>query len=311
MSPLKLFSRVLIGALTFVLLPVSNRGQGVPWYTIPLPVPNGFVDVVTGNVHLEIPLGSMPQRNGDPIVSKMIYDTTSYTYTSNWFPSTPGHGWQPNTGSSHAGYAHAIGSGETCTAFGLGNYPNGSVSFWGGFSFTDLHGTIHSLGNDTGSQTRQVNCYDNFGNPFGNSMDITSINLTIGDAAAYSLQVTNYNQIQVWAADGTLVADDTTDQFSSDKLPVDMNGNTGIYRNGNTGQGSAPNLSSGLPVGILCPGNPLNYSGTSTVTTSSGSSATYTFTCTAQSVSQVLSGTTYVNTLSLLTSLAGSVKDFV
>jgi hypothetical protein len=65
-------SRVLVAALILMLFPILGHGQGIPWYTIPLPIPNGFVHAMTGNVHLEIPLGSVPQRNGDPLVSKVI-----------------------------------------------------------------------------------------------------------------------------------------------------------------------------------------------------------------------------------------------
>ncbi len=284
MSPLKLMSRTSIVALILVFLPASNRGQGVPWYTIPLPIPNGFVDVVTGNVHIEIPPGSMPQRNGDPIVSKITYDTTSYTYSFGLWNAN-GPGWRSAVGSSHTVLnAGAPGSGQTCTSFGLNTYPNGSVTTWSGFWFQDINGTTHLL--DPYYYTRQVNCYDNFGHFFGNSMDVTSISGPDQDSIGYTFQISNYNQItSVHAADGTIVLGGP-----SNGLPVDTNGNVG------TPQGSQPNLSSGLPTGVLC--------GTSTVTTSSGSSATYTGTCTNQNVSNVINGTTYTGTVSLLTSLA-------
>jgi hypothetical protein len=79
MPLLKLTSRILIVVLILVLSPTLGHRQGIPWCTIPLPIPNGLVDAVSGNVHLEIPLGSMPQRNGDPIVSKLVYDTQYIT----------------------------------------------------------------------------------------------------------------------------------------------------------------------------------------------------------------------------------------
>src|ERR1700758_3706377 len=47
---------------------------GIPAHTIQIPVPMGFVSATTGQLHLEIPLRSRPQRNGDPIVEKWIYD---------------------------------------------------------------------------------------------------------------------------------------------------------------------------------------------------------------------------------------------
>ncbi len=55
MRPLQLFSRILIAASVLVLSSISSRGQGIPWYALPLPIPGGFVDASTGNLHLEIP----------------------------------------------------------------------------------------------------------------------------------------------------------------------------------------------------------------------------------------------------------------
>jgi RHS repeat-associated protein len=289
MSLLKLLPRILVAASALTLAPTLCHAQGIPWYTIPLPVPNGFVDVVTGNVHLEIPLGSMPQRNGDPIVSKIAYDTTSYNYSFGLWNAN-GPGWWSAVGSSHAIQNDgAPGSGQTCTSFGLNTYPNGSVTTWSGFWFKDINGTSHSL--DPYYYTRQVNCYDNYGHFFGNSMDVTATSGTDQDSIGYTFQISNYNQMIIYAFDGTLLFDNTTDKFSSDNgLPIDPNGNIG------SPQGSQPNLSAGLPSGVLC--------GSSTVTTSSGSSATYTGTCTNQNVSNVINGTTYTGTVSLLTSLA-------
>lgn len=172
-----------------VLAPSPGACQGIPWYTIPLPVPHGLVDAATGNLHLEIPLGAMPQRNADPIISKMIYNTTYYYYAQSantWIQS--GSNWYGIAGNSHSGTSGLIGSGETCTAFGLNSYPNGSVSFWGGFSFTDFNGTVYALPNAPPYQTRQINCYDNFGHPFGSSLDVTSFSTSgLGGTARASM----------------------------------------------------------------------------------------------------------------------------
>ena len=36
--------RILILTLLSLFIPMQSRSQGFPWYTIPLPIPNGFVD---------------------------------------------------------------------------------------------------------------------------------------------------------------------------------------------------------------------------------------------------------------------------
>jgi RHS repeat-associated protein len=80
-------------------------------------------------------------------------------------------------------------------------------------------------------------------------------------------------------------------------LPVDTNGNTRY---------SAPNLPSGLPVYSAC-------NSTSTVTSSNGSPANYTFTCSNLSISNVVNGTAYVGTEPFLTAVTlpdGSSYDF-
>jgi len=147
-------SRILIFAATIAFLPLLTHAQGIPRYTILLPIPNGFVDAQTGNVHLEIPLGSMPQRKGDPIVSKMVYDTTTYTYLFGLWNAN-GLGWQSIVGSSYTILGNGSpGSGQTCTSIGLNTYPNGMVTTWSGFWFKDIHGTVHATPNGYPHQTK-------------------------------------------------------------------------------------------------------------------------------------------------------------
>src|SRR5690349_5332511 len=52
---------------------------GVPANAARLPIPLGFVDTISGQVHLEIPIASIPeQRGGRPLDIKAVYDTTYY-----------------------------------------------------------------------------------------------------------------------------------------------------------------------------------------------------------------------------------------
>jgi len=57
--------------------------EGVPPYTVQIPVPHGFISATTGHLHLEIPIASIPERNGDPLFAKMVYDSNSFTYSVN------------------------------------------------------------------------------------------------------------------------------------------------------------------------------------------------------------------------------------
>jgi RHS repeat-associated protein len=111
--------------------------------------------------------------------------------------------------------------------------------------------------------------------------------------------------MQVFAPDGTLVYDNTNDQYSTE-YPVDTNGNFLSYANG-----SQPDMlgRSTLkpPNGPPCPAYPSSipqtYTNTYTVRVSDGSTATYTYTCSAGNVAQIVGSTQEVATASFLTSL--------
>ncbi len=52
---------------------------GVSSFSMPYPVEMGTVDAASGNLHLEIPLGSFPQRGGGALVPKLTYDSHMWT----------------------------------------------------------------------------------------------------------------------------------------------------------------------------------------------------------------------------------------
>src|SRR4051794_36859167 len=69
------FAVLLLLALPTIALgqaPVSI--EGIPPHTAQIPVPLGFVNATNGHLHLEIPIASFPERNGDPLVAKLVYD---------------------------------------------------------------------------------------------------------------------------------------------------------------------------------------------------------------------------------------------
>lgn len=56
---------ILLLGLQFSLKPAEAQyttATGMPSFTTALPVEMGFTNVANGNLHLEIPLGSFPQR---------------------------------------------------------------------------------------------------------------------------------------------------------------------------------------------------------------------------------------------------------
>jgi hypothetical protein len=190
MRLLKLTFRVFAAASLLVLSPSLCRAQGVPWYTIPLPIPNGFVDLATGNVHLEFRLGPPParSRNGELTGSKITWDWTLYAYNGN-ISAFLGGTWNVFSANSHSGSGSLAGSSQPCPS----GYPNGGVSIYSSPQFIDNHGTPHILVNQN-SYTKQVNCTSTSGVPYGSGSDITSFNGIASDGSGYAFQVTNYDK---------------------------------------------------------------------------------------------------------------------
>ena len=57
---------------------------GIPAFAAPYPAEMGTVDASSGHLHLEIPLGSFPQRGGaSPLNPKLYYDSPTWGVSSN------------------------------------------------------------------------------------------------------------------------------------------------------------------------------------------------------------------------------------
>jgi hypothetical protein len=63
---------------------------GVPTFTTALPVENGIIQLGMGDLHLEIPLGSFPQRNGKKFTVSLMYDSNI------WFGSSGSNSYPVN-----------------------------------------------------------------------------------------------------------------------------------------------------------------------------------------------------------------------
>jgi hypothetical protein len=71
--------QIAMGSLLFLFAlsrPVwcQISGEGIPTGAPQVSVPLGFVNAMNGNLHLEIPIASIPQRNNDPLIAKYVYD---------------------------------------------------------------------------------------------------------------------------------------------------------------------------------------------------------------------------------------------
>ena len=93
--------------------------------TASYPAEMGMVDATTGNLHLEIPLGSFPQRGGSSLVPKLVYDShiwtvptdgTSYVWTTQGALYGLAFGtWGFNEGGSEGVYQMARSGSGGCS----------------------------------------------------------------------------------------------------------------------------------------------------------------------------------------------------
>jgi RHS repeat-associated protein len=211
-------------SLTWLFGPTVTevRGQidyltviGKPSPDATLPVENGYVDAGTGNLHLEIPLGSFPQRGLPTLTAKLVYDSRIWQLVSGV--------WQPtNVANSLGGWRFILTGGPGSVSYstypwndGNGNYGNTFMYF----TWSAPDGTTHSF---------PLKTYTAVSNPSPNAQGIAT------DASGYYMYVTGYTTAAVYAPDGTQV-------YPSEK---DSNGN---YF-GKDANGNLTDTSSGAPV---------------------------------------------------------------
>ncbi len=90
-------NRIPIIALLCILAPCIATAQdnvlqaGSPTFTTAWPVTLGFIDVSNGNLHLEIPLGTFPQRAGRTFTARLAYDSRIWQPVFNGTTTV----WQP------------------------------------------------------------------------------------------------------------------------------------------------------------------------------------------------------------------------
>src|SRR5207249_3031848 len=79
----------------------AQTGIGSPTFSTPSPVEQGFVNLANGNLHIEIPLGSFPQRGRIAYTAKLVYDSRIWQPVFNGTSTV----WQPtNVVNSQGGW---------------------------------------------------------------------------------------------------------------------------------------------------------------------------------------------------------------
>src|SRR5207248_2774536 len=85
--------RVVLLIAVWALIPATSVAQtyvyatGSPTFNTAYPVESGFVNVANGNLHMEIPLASPPQRGSLRVGAKLVYDSRIWKPVSGvWYP---------------------------------------------------------------------------------------------------------------------------------------------------------------------------------------------------------------------------------
>jgi RHS repeat-associated protein len=201
---------------------------GKPGYTITEPVEFGYVNLANGNLHLEIPVYSSPQRGKIPFVAKMVYDSRIWLHvlvnSQVWVPTNVLNsqggaswgGWRFVT-SADGGSVNAPQTDTTCTVTVNGHpvQEDQYVTFYP-FNWTAPDGTFRSFPIST-QQYVNPNCPPVTNNPTGNAF--------ANDGSGYHMYVTNYNSAVIYAPDGTQVFPGIEDA-NGNLFSADSNGNT-------------------------------------------------------------------------------------
>lgn len=167
---------------------------GTPTFTTAIPVEMGFVNAANGNLHIEIPLASFPQRGSLQYNARLVYDSLIWTVSSNK--------WSPTNGptSSMGGWKFITGGEPGAVTFTTGTNDCDSPppippnrTFHDAFIWTAPDGTTHEFPIFT--QRDRTICAE----------DVSSDTELAMDASGFTMSVTNYTQATVYAPDGTQV----------------------------------------------------------------------------------------------------------
>lgn len=218
-------------------------GTGNQSWGINLPIENGFINVANGEIHLEIPIATLPQRGSIPLNERLVYDSRIWqligTGTTYDFEPTnvsaPYSGFNPscvgnppaactsntpgtvtfvpvNAPNSMAGWRFVAGN-ETgiIQEYLNGNGSDLQSSWYYAWGWTDPSGTTHQFPFSTGS----VYCP---------SCGPISASGYAVDGSGYYMTVTNYTSPTVFDSNGNEVYPQIVDR-NGNNFTTDGNGN--------------------------------------------------------------------------------------
>ena len=197
--------------------------------------PSISVNVANGNLHVEIPIVSYPQRGKMHLQYELVYDSASaWTVpTGTGAYSLPNYQWSLTENTGAWGSRVLDPTNEVQNQCYPPNYGiQGTYPSYGPFTYSDPSGASHIFYAFTDNTS---------GCTLGPApTDAPSAQAYANDGSGYFLSVTNYNQVHIYAPDGTLVlSPDRAPGSDSYLLIEDTNGN---YLAGSVAGGDAAEI---------------------------------------------------------------------
>lgn len=246
-------SAVTVRAQSYVYMFGSNA------WSAPVSVPGGSVDAANGNLHIEIPVASMPERGSVPFVARLVYDSHIWVPATSWMPNNvpnSSSGWRLVTTAGTGGGVTYRSQSLTCYQLeGHGIKIPYNYTEYSNFGFTTADGHYVPFSGYTIDNYEPAPC-------------ITSKDTYSGfstDASGYHIDVTGDNFAVVHAPDGTQVYPNVED----------TNGN---YFSAPNSNGDVTDDVGRTPITTTVSGNTITYK----VTNSQNS--TYTVTVTTETI---------------------------
>ena len=200
---------------------------GIPRWSVLQPVENGYYNLASGNLHLEIPLGTWSQRAGGQSSASLAYDSSEGWLGLNWSlsttPSSGSAGW--DTDDESDSYCDYPFDDEMTDAWGSGPYV-----------YTEPNGTSHPF-SGSWHNTYATNC--------GTSPSFSeSAGGYALDGSGYYAEVSGGGSAQSWSESKTIWAPDGNivyrGNWSYGNYPVDFVDTNGNVTNGTDTLGRTP-----------------------------------------------------------------------
>ena len=216
----------LVSFCQFAAAQDYSQGTGAPTYTSAEPVELGFVDASNGNLHMEIPMASFPQRGGKPITYKLVYDSRIWYLQSGttWDPNATAYPWGGWRFIDSAGVGAA-----NWTVYTVKSCQNGQDQGASNFSWQAPDGTIHYFNM---SLQFSANC--------GGTVVMCTESTAQDSSGYYMIQNDSTTCQGQWPLGTTVLAPDGTQIYQCNNCSInnryyDTNGNYfSLDSNGNT-----------------------------------------------------------------------------